>query len=1260
MLATLEKPQSSLFALNANYRLWVYAVLVVIYNPKTGKTKWVVKFGDHRCNTREEAHRYATTDGNTVGKLQGLVGGDIFVIAVEDVTDVAVKLDPAYDPTQTEENIRKGFDNRMRDSMPGKSRMHVNIDGGRSLELHIMDDEDGTLTFERCEYLWKTAIETYKNGGNPIKKATYIARPYLVESFDKTSGSQEVYKHLLAAATGAGKETSTLALIIHLHDTRRYSNKKIHCAVATIPSTTSELFNELATVAGMDVGDYGYVDFSQIKPYITKQWHDSYLKDCSPAAQDYIRKNATIIKTVSEIPVMHKEGIVPVLFGSFHHLSGGEKDAISGKVKPLHKSYAGLEKRIGILAIGEAHQMLSNADNKMWKNLNSVFGSKCFKLFITGTPYDFIYGNAAAEFFGVDERSLFTRNDLYKDKRNNPNSHYKDYPDFNFYGINIRDVVEQLKTDYRWEGDENGFTFNKLFTYDPEKKKFLYEKTILWLFKRMFGQDAFSENGDPLSIYNAPGLCDVAKRNGMVALPVGDKNASARVYIGALKKLLVDNGVFPGDIFDAYDDDLGDRKKDIAEAKGMTLTLTCNKDCTGANIPELGYFVFMRKLGDSVKFFEQATGRVGRKYAGKTNCGVFLADLENSMDIMLAIEQKIAGERDENFSVRYLIKELLANYNFFTGRNGKWEEIDPVDFAKTLEEMSAKGVYGLSMCNRNTKAPAGFELKIKSQNGWEKKKVDLNSNGNAGAKDKKSTKLEQMGFKFTDDKSKDQSWNNMKRNHIARCRKLCYVKGFESLQECVAWIENSIATGDNEAEAFFGIGYDFIPSYMLDDKQIDVVYTNRWINSLHNVADIESLFDLMADKALRDHELDFVPAPTRYARRKIERVLRKFKECNPGVSPTIIDPCAGRGIFLVYAITIAKEIGLDIDSKNVYYNDIDTTWVEFFKQVNKQYKLGIPNKNITCECALTKEYKMRFNIVVGNPAYDASGDSDSIKFWNAITLKTQNEIVDVDGIVAYTTPQTILKATDATIKAKKPTYLIQKNFETKQLLEYDETANEDFDVGIDIASWVWRNSVNNNTITNFLAEDGETKVAKYIAASKVFQSLKDQIIDKVTQGSQKKLTRNRIVQEKSELSKTASATHYVPVVWNARGADLMYSTKKHDARYKLCINNYKAFKITDDNLMITDLDTSPAYFYITGTKSYLKKLQTLLGTKKLFLYVGNNFLNSKGVFLIAQRQEVIPDIDVNREWTDKELYQEFGLDEEMIKAVEDWYAKSFK
>ena len=61
----------------------------------------------------------------------------------------------------------------------------------------------------------------------------------------------------------------------------------------------------------------------------------------------------------------------------------------------------------------------------------------------------------------------------------------------------------------------------------------------------------------------------------------------------------------------------GEIKEEIANSSGPTITLTCIKHCTGANIPAWGSFVFMRPIGDSVKFFEQATGRVGRSYFNK-------------------------------------------------------------------------------------------------------------------------------------------------------------------------------------------------------------------------------------------------------------------------------------------------------------------------------------------------------------------------------------------------------------------------------------------------------------------------------------------------------------------------------------------------------------------------------------------------------------------------------------------------------------------
>lgn len=1026
MQTALETTQRSLFATNTNYRLWKYAVIV-----SDTKGNLYVKDGDHRCETKQEALAYAA--GETTGKIRGVLLEDD-ILGVWDMTDHAKTLgkDPSIDV-----DASRGYDDEIRGNMPLSRKFFKNFMGKSSLELHPIPKDyikkEGNNWRELLAYEWDLSHKELLEN-NDIDKEVYKSRPYLDESFAKTQGSKEVYKFLLAAATGAGKETSTLALLIHIQDQKQYNNKKLNVAVATIPSTTSELFNELGTVAGMNVGDYGFVDYSRIKPYITDQWYKTYYSTCSKFAKLYIRKNATVVKKVAEIPATHEDGVVPVLFGSFHDL------ALKSNEGKIDSRYKGLEKRIGTLAIGEAHQMLSNADNKMWKNLNRVFGKKCFKLFITGTPYDFIYGNAAAEFFGVDQRALFTRNDLYKDKRTNPDSHYLEYPDFNFYGINVKDVVKQLKQDYRWEGDENGFTFNKLFTYDPEKKQFVYEKTILWLFRRMFGMDAFSETGDPLSIYNAPGLCDVAKRHGMIALPVGDANASAKVYINALKNLLVEHGVFPGEVFDAYDDDLGDRKDDIASAKGMTLTLTCNKDCTGANIPELGYFVFMRKLGDSVKFFEQATGRVGRKYPGKTNCGVFLADLENSMNVMLTIEEKISVEREEDFSVNEMINELLANYNFFAGRNGEWEAIDPIDFASTLEELNAKGNYGINQCLRNTDPDEGFDLFFANTTNKENKRVDINSNGNTGAKNSnRNTVMEQMGLPFDKKKSFKKNWANAKLNFASKCRWLAFLKGATTVNECVVIIENALEQNDKKILQIVGKGAEWFPTLMTDEH-IDVRYTNRWIQKFNDKRNnFEYLLEMLADPIHRT-DSQFIAEPNRLLRRMTAKTISKLKKKK---DISFIDVCGGRGGFIIYFLKQAKEKGVDINTNNVYYNDIDTNMSSFFKQVNIEYKLGIPEENITSKDFLTMEINMEFDAVITNPPYLGKKALHQQVFNKAVTLaKDGGNICFIQPATPYFNKKVRQKKHVTTMVSNLKKYIVDVEIVDSEIFETASVSND--------------------------------------------------------------------------------------------------------------------------------------------------------------------------------------------------------------------------
>ena len=1043
-----------LFATNANYRLWVYAVVIFL------RSKTIVKFGDHRCETIDEARKYATTDGNTVGKLQGLVGDqvgdDIQVLLVSDVTDIAVSMDPDYDPTREDINVRKGFDNAMRRFMPGKKGMLKNIDGGRSLEVHIMDKD---LTLEQVKFEWETAVSVFKNGGKTLDLSKYHARDYLVESFNKV---QSTTKFLLAAATGAGKETSTLALLVHLHDVKKYNSKTLNVAVATIPSTVSELMNELATVAGMQVDGYGFIDYSRIKVYIMRQWYNAYKDDCSPAALSMMQNRAVIVDLVGTIPATHKSGEVPVLFGSYHDLAQKSGDKLNAR-------YAGLEKRIGTLSIGEAHQMLSTADNKMWSSLDSVFGKKCFKLFVTGTPYDFIYGNAAAEFFSVEERALFTRNDLYRDKRVNPKSDFSEYPNFNYYGIDVADIVEKLKEDPNWKDDAEGFTYPKLFNYNAEAKKFTYEKTVLWLFKRMFGSNAFDENGDPLSIYNAPDLCDKAKQHIMVALPIGNKNASAEVYISALKALLTKQGIFEGEIFDAYEDNLGTRKDDIANTQGRTLTLTCIKDCTGANIPQWGTFVFLRNIGDSVKFFEQATGRIGRKFPGKTNCGVFIGDLDAAMNLMVTIEEKISFERGNDFSTREIIEDVIGNYNFFSGRGGSWKKLDIPDFATILEELNARGNYGINQCTVLTSAAEGFDLLFKNKTSEESKNLDLTSNGNNGAKNNSNRTFEQLGLPFDNRKNPDENWQNMKLSFVAKCRFLAFIYNTETVAQCVRLVEQALNDKNKEVLDVVGKGVEWFPT-VLQEGQIDERYTNRWIQKFNDrKSDFENLFEMLADP-IHKNENDFVAEPNRVLRRLADKVLSKLVKKQ---KVSLLDPCGGRGGFLVYLIKMADKRGIAIDLKNVYYNDIDPLMVAFFKAVNKSLTLGIPELNITCgnfndDQFRNKVYKnMKFSAIAINPPYNGKAALHQ-QFFNKCyeLLEDGGVMAAIQPATTYFNKKTNQKDAVDTMQELVKTNLCEVEIENPEIFENAGIQN---DLSI---TYLTKSAKTNNTIDKITYKNG--------------------------------------------------------------------------------------------------------------------------------------------------------------------------------------------
>lgn len=379
----------------------------------------------------------------------------------------------------------------------------------------------------------------------------------------------------------------------------------------------------------------------------------------------------------------------------------------------------------------------------------------------------------------------------------------------------------------------------------------------------------------------------------------------------------------------------------------------------------------------------------------------------------------------------------------------------------------------------------------------------------------------------------------------------------------------------------------------------------------------------------------------------------------------ILDLTCGTGNKLFACLHKINSIGGDVSyavKNRIYGNDISLKQTLIVKSALKKIT-GQTQNNISGEDAMLKNYKgLKFDVITINPAYEGTSDSDSIKTWNQIVYKCASELLNDDGYMLVDTPRSVLNSSgSSTIKANKPTFLMQKFLEEHKFISYDETANEYFEsVEANVCSWiVQKTKVDDNHQTKFIMEDGEILLKKYIAGDKIRTTLKDSIITKVTESSHEKYKRYRTVYTESidkngvRVHKEKTKEFNNPVIWNTTKTEIMFSKDHIRPEKKLAINNYKDFKASDVNLIVTTSDVSSAYFSIIDND--VEKLQKLLTSSKLFQYVGNNFKNSKGVMLIAQRQEVIPKLDLSLNWTDDMLYKEFSLTEEEITEVEHWY-----
>ena len=157
------------------------------------------------------------------------------------------------------------------------------------------------------------------------------------------------------------------------------------------------------------------------------------------------------------------------------------------------------------------------------------------------------------------------------------------------------------------------------------------------------------------------------------------------------------------------------------------------------------------------------------------------------------------------------------------------------------------------------------------------------------------------------------------------------------------------------------------------------------------------------------------------------------------INGKILDPAIGGGQFIKEVERRKREAGkTDQEIQETVFGFEENSLRKDYA-VNK-YKL----KGTYQTKFLEKDFKqMKFDVIVGNPPYqDGSQEGGQNKIYNQISKKSLSLLKD-DGKIGFITPTSVLKY------SKRFSLVGQEGLKV-----VDFTADDHFDVGIDICSWI--------------------------------------------------------------------------------------------------------------------------------------------------------------------------------------------------------------
>ena len=354
-----------------------------------------------------------------------------------------------------------------------------------------------------------------------------------------------------------------------------------------------------------------------------------------------------------------------------------------------------------------------------------------------------------------------------------------------------------------------------------------------------------------------------------------------------------------------------------------------------------------------------------------------------------------------------------------------------------------------------------------------------------------------------------------------------------------------------------------------------------------------------------------------------------------------LDPCCGRGTFLLAILEKLLENGHSEKSamKMIYGVDINPIQTGIAKKALFLATGWAPN--IYCEDSLTREWPMKFDVIVGNPPYQGSNDKGtnqpkSHNLWSKFVTKAIT-LAKMDGYVAFVTPDSWMS----------PNSNILDSFKKNSMLWINTDVSKYFSVGSSFTAWVLQK---NQDIKNVQIDGVTVNLDNLNYLPRDFSNTYS-IHDKVVNSSFLKLD--------ILFDSTCHSDHKNKKVSKERSEAFPYEIYHTNAQMRYSSVKSRHF---DDKKIIWTLSGYFKPFYNEGNLGTTEVCQYVLVSSKQEADEILSFLNSKlyrtiittgkwSGFLNGNVIKGLPKLQ-NKIWTDSELYKLFNLTEEEINYIE--------